>query len=778
MERTGLKMEEFDDDQDAFFCDEDSDTSSANSFSRLNFPVPSDGNAPKTCLICGDPTNCCHYDVPACSGCKTFFRRTVLSSKDYKLCKNGGNCDIVSGTRCRACRFDRCLLYGMNPAAMKIPEDTDFSSIMNKLNERKRTIQDTVEDEQEENSSSSLMVVSKRSPIFDQTLEQRDIDFLIFLESKMLKMRESNYNPRPYYGETIAKILEKKTALRFHDKYEKPKHWPIIGGPIGKLPFPPPKGPPKRHWLSIDLILCVEMAKTIPVFEKLQIADKTAALRNTLLMTTILTQSYYSLLEHKETIIMPDGIMPIIIPKITGLPGPTNLHYEVFCRVLEPLKRIDLTQEEYVLLKVIILCSPAASGLSSKGKKLLEKESEKYSKILLKHMQSKLGAQCGAVKYGKLMEIFEAMAHFAQRNREFHVWIGLTLGSKMFKTRILEEAMRMEERKVFWNIFILFLVLDWVKCGTVDVELSAAEGAIGRKKKPEDAIPVIEIRGEGKPMTSAQIRQLEEMANGGPLDIKIEKTWRPVECPRAAKRLDFVTFHYKGFLEDGKRFDHTYGRGPIRIQLGIGMVMPGLDKGMRGMCDTELRKISVPYRLSRKNKSKVWKHIPNDEHWLTFNIEMLTVEEWTLEKQFAFMDLNNDTYLTETELVKLADKNKKEFGKTWSNEDIDNVQAAKYYIKYFDIDKNDKVDFSEFKKVMERDLAKMEIAAKSKTEVQVKKSKEKKEKEGRKRDPGFAWILDFNNDGIVSVEESESADQVFQDDPAILPIFEDGKDEL
>lgn len=26
------------------------------------------------------------------------------------------------------------------------------------------------------------------------------------------------------------------------------------------------------------------------------------------------------------------------------------------------------------------------------------------------------------------------------------------------------------------------------------------------KKKPEDNIPVIEIRGEGKPMTSAQIR--------------------------------------------------------------------------------------------------------------------------------------------------------------------------------------------------------------------------------------------------------------------------------
>lgn len=53
-------------------------------------------------------------------------------------------------------------------------------------------------------------------------------------------------------------------------------------------------------------------------------------------------------------------------------------------------------------------------------------------------------------------------------------------------------------------------------------------------------------------------------------------------CPRAAQRLDFVTFHYKGFLEDGKKFDQTYGRDPIRIQLGVGMAMAGLDKGLKG----------------------------------------------------------------------------------------------------------------------------------------------------------------------------------------------------
>jgi hypothetical protein len=52
--------------------------------------------------------------------------------------------------------------------------------------------------------------------------------------------------------------------------------------------------------------------------------------------------------------------------------------------------------------------------------------------------------------------------------------------------------------------------------GDLDVGI-AASGS----RKPEDAIPVIEIRGEGKPMSAAQIRELEETSNGGPLDIKV-----------------------------------------------------------------------------------------------------------------------------------------------------------------------------------------------------------------------------------------------------------------
>lgn len=58
------------------------------------------------------------------------------------------------------------------------------------------------------------------------------------------------------------------------------------------------------------------------------------------------------------------------------------------------------------------------------------------------------------------------------------------------------------------------------------------------------------------------------------------------------------------FVEDGRKIHQTYGSEPVRIQLGVGMSLPGLDKGLVGVCKEELRKIQIPYRLAQRAKSK------------------------------------------------------------------------------------------------------------------------------------------------------------------------------
>lgn len=55
-----------------------------------------------------------------------------------------------------------------------------------------------------------------------------------------------------------------------------------------------------------------------------------------------------------------------------------------------------------------------------------------------------------------------------------------------------------------------------------------------------------------------------------------------------------VHIHYTGKLADGTVFDSSEGREPLQFELGAGQVIPGLDKGMRGMTVGETKTISVP----------------------------------------------------------------------------------------------------------------------------------------------------------------------------------------
>ncbi|GMR52892.1 hypothetical protein PMAYCL1PPCAC_23087, partial [Pristionchus mayeri] len=264
----------------------------------------------------------------------------------------------------------------------------------------------------------------------------------------------------------------------------------------------------------------------------------------------------------------------------------------------------------------------------------------------------------------------------------------------------------------------------------------------------EESIPVIEIRGEGKPMSSAQIRHLDEQANGGPLQIKVERRWKPDVCERTAED-DWITFHYKMYLEDGRKVYTTYDRDPITIQLGADMTMQGLDQGLIDSCETEVLRVSVPWRLvQREDKGSIWKHIPTEEHWLRFDVEVLSVTKFSLAEQFKALDKDGDAGITENDVVAVANELKEKYGKGWKNNDVDNVLAAKYFVRYFDQNNNASVDFAEFQSTIEKDQNEME------------NKKTGKQPKGLKRKHGLEWLLDFNNDGVVTNKEiDESADR-------------------
>ncbi|KAI1712701.1 zinc finger, c4 type (two domains) domain-containing protein [Ditylenchus destructor] len=356
---------------------------------------------PTNCFVCGNPTKFCHYGVPSCNGCKTFFRRSLLESKTY-VCKFNGMCSRMNGmNRCRACRFDRCVLVGMNPRAMQFPTSVDVAKFSDKVANR------------------------RTGPVFEETIEDKIIQSLVYVELKARKIRESSrWLSESVIFRSIRELLESdhENVLAHADQYPKALKWPLTYDEALKL-----EATEKRpKWLMLDTFLCIEMARTMPVFSQLDYNDQVALLKQAVLANALLLEAFYSCVMKSETLIMPTGCLPAVPPKGYRSNRITDRMEQICCRTMLAISRIQMTMEEFVLLKAIIYSHSAIHGLSDRGRVLLEKETIRYSKTLMKHLQSRLGAAPGAKKFAEIVSFVGCLFHGAQQFREVHVYVSST----------------------------------------------------------------------------------------------------------------------------------------------------------------------------------------------------------------------------------------------------------------------------------------------------------------------------------------------------------------
>ncbi|KAI1699263.1 zinc finger, c4 type (two domains) domain-containing protein [Ditylenchus destructor] len=400
-----------------------------------------DVEMPTKCLVCGQHTNCCNYDVASCIGCKAFFRRSLLASKTYE-CKLSGMCSRMHGmNRCRACRFDRCLLAGMNPRAMQFPTSVDVAKFFDKVANRRRYLL-------EKYGERCPVVIAKTGLVFEETIEDKTIQSLVYVELKVRQIRESSrWLSESVIFRSIRELLEpnRENALAHADRYPKELTWPLTYEKALKIEL---NERPLR-WIMLDLFLCIEMARTMPVFLQLDYNDQEALLKQAILINALLLEAFYSCQMKSETFIMPSGFLPVKLPSDDRLKGilqrmklPTRL-------TMEAMSRIQMTTEEFVLLKAIIYSHSAIDGLSERGRVLLEKESIRYSKTLMKHLQSRLGAAPAAKKYAEIVSIVGSFFHGAQKLRQLHIYV-----ETYPQTPRLVNMVRSVVRYVKWNMHI------------------------------------------------------------------------------------------------------------------------------------------------------------------------------------------------------------------------------------------------------------------------------------------------------------------------------------
>jgi peptidylprolyl isomerase len=94
---------------------------------------------------------------------------------------------------------------------------------------------------------------------------------------------------------------------------------------------------------------------------------------------------------------------------------------------------------------------------------------------------------------------------------------------------------------------------------------------------------------------------------------------------RAVEAGDTIVVHYTGTLEDGTKFDSSLDQNqPFTVQIGVGQVIPGWDKGILGMQPGGKRKLTIPPALAYGSRGAGDAIPPNAT--LIFEVELLEIK--------------------------------------------------------------------------------------------------------------------------------------------------------
>uniref|UniRef100_A0A3B3VVP6 Vitamin D receptor b n=1 Tax=Poecilia latipinna TaxID=48699 RepID=A0A3B3VVP6_9TELE len=354
-------------------------------------PDEFDRNVPRICGVCGDKATGFHFNAMTCEGCKGFFRRSMKRKASF-TCPFNGSCTITKDNRrhCQACRLKRCVDIGMMKEFILTDEEVQRKK---DLIQRRKEEEAQREAEKEarrprltdEQSHVIAMLVEAHHKTYDDSYS----DFCRFRVGVSLDFALHQISTTQESVDT--KMNFNNLLLMYQEHGNSPDSSEEEGSSFSMLPH-------LADLVSYSIQKVIGFAKMIPGFRELTAEDQIALLKSSAIEVIMLRSNQsFNLEDMSWSCGGPD--FKYQISDVTKA-GHTLELLEPLVKFQVGLKKLNLHEEEHVLLMAICLLSPDRPGVQDHTR--IEALQDKLSETLQAYIR--LHHPGGQLLYAKMIQ--------------------------------------------------------------------------------------------------------------------------------------------------------------------------------------------------------------------------------------------------------------------------------------------------------------------------------------------------------------------------------------
>ncbi|NXM45185.1 VDR protein, partial [Gymnorhina tibicen] len=381
--------------------------------SSTSLPDPagdSERNIPRICGVCGDRATGFHFNAMTCEGCKGFFRRS-MKRKAMFTCPFSGDCHITKDNRrhCQACRLKRCVDIGMMKEFILTDEEVQRKREMILKRKEEEALRESLKPKLSEEQQKVIdILLEAHRKTYDPTYA----DFTKFrppvrshpgsrgaAKSSSLLTQDLSEDSSDLFGSeafsTFPDSVESPpfSSLVLSEEQDESSSMNLEFSQLSMLPH-------LADLVSYSIQKVIGFAKMIPGFRDLSAEDQIVLLKCSAIEVIMLRSNQSFTLEDMSWT-CGSSDFKYRVSDVTQAGHSMDL-LEPLVKFQVGLKKLNLHEEEHVLLMAICILSPDRPGVREPAR--VEALQERLSEVLQSYIRARHAPPGSRLLYAKMIQ--------------------------------------------------------------------------------------------------------------------------------------------------------------------------------------------------------------------------------------------------------------------------------------------------------------------------------------------------------------------------------------